>query len=86
MVVFCQDIVREIKDAENESALIKVIGNSLQTLQDRRNYNEDRYIMNMVVSLMALRAEELSSKSLNNVKLATAIFRQFQQGRPVRLF
>lgn len=86
MVSFCEEILREIKTAENEAALIKVIGNSLQMLQERGNYNEDGYIMNMVVSLRALHTEELSIEALNNVTLATAIFRQFQKGKSVRLF
>ncbi|MBL0745729.1 hypothetical protein [Chryseolinea lacunae] len=86
MVAFCNEIQREIMNAEDEAVLIKAIANSLQRLQKHRNYNEDRYIMNMIASLTALRAEDLSTKSLDNVELATAIFRQFQLGKSVRLF
>jgi len=86
MVSFCDETVRKIKAAENEERLVKVIGYSLQVLQARKVYNETGYIANMITRLHALNRQELSAKALNNVKLAEAIFQQFQQGKPVRLF
>lgn len=85
MVNFCDQIVREIKASKNEAELIKIISSSLHRLQSSGNHNEEGYIMKMIVSLRALSVEGLPAETLNNVKLATAIFRQFQQGKPVRI-
>ena len=90
MQTFCDQIIDDIKAADNEQALIKIIGNSLRQLRNERNsFNEEAYILNMIVSLRSIRALNLESespKTLNNILLAINIFRQFQKAGPAALF
>lgn len=87
MVAFCNDIVEEIKSAESEKDLIKVITNSITKLRKVRNsFNETGYVMNMIVTLRAVHPENLPAHTLDNIKLAIAIFRQFQREHPDRVF
>lgn len=79
MESFCNEIMKEIKAAESETELIKVIGSSMSQFRKERNsFNESGYIMNMIVALRATNPNDLSPETLNNIKLAIAIFRQFQ--------
>lgn len=65
--------------AKDEADLIHVISASLSRLRKERNsFNETGYIMNMIVSLRAMSTSDLSKGSIENIKLATAIFRQLQ--------
>lgn len=88
MESFCKEVITEIKSATNEKELIQVIGNSISQFRKKRNsYNEAAYIMNMIVSLRAaVPAETLATEKLHNIKLAIAIFKQFQKERPERIF
>jgi len=89
MEAFCNEVIAEIKDAKNETELIKVIGNSMAQLRTVRNsFNEDGYIMNMIVSLRALKAgiDANSPEMHNTIQLAISIFRQFQKHNPSPLF
>ncbi|MCD9017670.1 hypothetical protein [Parachryseolinea silvisoli] len=80
MEAFCSEIVAEIREAQSEAELIKVIGHSISQLRkDRKSYNESGYIMNMIVSLRSTKPGEVTTETLDNVKLAIAIFRQFQK-------
>ena len=83
MEAFCKEVIAEIRTAKNETDLIRVIGNSMTQLRTVRNsFNEDGYIINMIVSLRALKAASAqanSHESVNNIQLAIAIFRQFQK-------
>ena len=86
MEAFCSEIVAEIKAAKNETELIKVISHSMSQLRiDRNSYNETGYIMNMIVSLRTMEASGLSSETQNNLKLAIAIFREFQKENRERI-
>jgi hypothetical protein len=65
--------------AKDEADLIHVISTSLSRLRKERNsFNETGYIMNMIVSLRAMNTSDLSTGSVDNINLATAIFRQLQ--------
>ena len=90
MQTFCDQIIDDIKMADNEQDLIKIIGNSLRQLRIERNsFNEEAYILNMIVSLRSIRALSLKSDSpetLNNILLAINILRQFQKAGPAALF
>lgn len=70
----------EIKSASSEADLIKVIGNSMSQFRKKRNsFNESGYILNMIVALRSVNADGLSADTLDNIRLAAAIFTQFQQ-------
>jgi hypothetical protein len=87
MVAFCTEIVDEIKRAESEKDLIDVITNSMTKLRRVRNsFNEAGFMMNMIVTLRTVQPEHVSARALNNVKLAIAIFRQFQKDNPGNVF
>jgi hypothetical protein len=80
METFCREIVTDITQARDEADLIHVITVSLSRLRKERNsFNETGYIMNMIVSLRAINTNDLSRRSIDNIKLATAIFRQLQR-------
>jgi hypothetical protein len=65
--------------ARDEADLIHVISASLSRLRKERNsFNETGYILNMIVSLRAMNTGDLSRGAVDNIKLATAIFRQLQ--------
>jgi hypothetical protein len=84
MEAFCREIVSEIRTAQNEKDLIWVIGNSLSLLRrERKSYNEEGYIMNMIASLRATDISDTSSGSNDNIRLAIRIFKQFQEKSPV---
>jgi hypothetical protein len=68
--------------AKDEADLIHVISASLSRLRKERNsFNDTGYIMNMIASLRAMNTNDLSTGSIDNIKLATAIFRQLQVKR-----
>jgi hypothetical protein len=73
--------------AKDEADLIHVISASLSRLRKERNsFNEPGYIMNMIVSLRTMNASDPSTGSMDNIKLATAIFQQLQSGSRQRIF
>ena len=89
MEAFCKEVIAKIKTANSEHDLIRIIGNSMTQLRTvRKSFNENGYIMHMIVSLRALKATYLESKSPEpfNIQLAIAIFRQFQKKDPSLLF
>lgn len=90
MQAFCNQIIDDIKVADSEQDLIRIIGNSLRQLRNERNsFNEEIYILNMIVTLRSTRAmspESDSPDTLNNILLAINIFRQFQKAGPAALF
>jgi hypothetical protein len=79
MEAFCRETISDIKSARDEADLIHVISSSMSRLRRERNsFNESGYIMNMIVSLRAMKTNDLSTGSVDNINLATAIFRQLQ--------
>lgn len=69
-----------IKEAKDESELIHVISGSLSHVWKKRNYfEEEAYLMNMIVLLQAIRTNDLSTESVENIRLATAILRKLQR-------
>ena len=82
METFCKETITDIKMAKDEADLIHVISASLSRLRKERNsFNERGYIMNMLASLRAMNTSDLSPGSVDNIKLAAAIFRQLQVER-----
>jgi len=90
MQAFCNQIISDIKVADSEQDLIRIIGNSFRQLRnERKTFNEEVYILNMIVTLRSTRALSLESDSpdtLNNILLAINIFREFQKAGPAALF
>jgi hypothetical protein len=79
METFCRETITDIKMAKDEADLIHVIRASLSRLRKERNsFNETGYIINMIASLRAMNTSDLPTVSVDNIKLATAIFRKLQ--------
>jgi hypothetical protein len=84
---FSKEVIANIKSANDEEELIRVIGNSMSQLRkQRKSFDESRYLLHMIVCLRAADRTELSSHAANNIKLATAIFRQFKRESPEGIF
>lgn len=80
MKTFCSEVTGEIKAAKGELDVIKVIGNSMYRLRkERTSFNESMYLMNIILNLTTIHPNEVSDATLDNVKLAIAIFRKFQK-------
>lgn len=87
MVSFCNNVIHEIKTAGDETELVRVIRRSMTRFRnERRSFNDEAYVMNMIVSLKSSEQQPLSANSLDNIKIAIAIFRQFQSEIPTRIF
>ncbi len=77
---FSNEVIANIKSANDEQELIRVISNSMSQLRkQRKSSDESRYLLHMIVCLRATDTNDLSPAAASNIKLATAIFRQFQR-------
>lgn len=79
MEVFTTEIITHILAASNEDELIRVISNSMSQLRRRKTFNESGYFMHMIVCLRSINTDDLPPAAMDNIKLAMAIFRQFQK-------
>ena len=86
METFCNEIVTEIRAAKNEGELIKIISYSMSRLRGTRNSNDEfSYLISIIASLRSLDLTGLSMETQNNIRLAIAIFRQFQKENSERI-
>jgi hypothetical protein len=84
---FSIEVIANIKSANDEAELIRVISNSMSQLRkQRKSFDESRYLLHMIVCLRATEKNELSSTAASNIKLAMAIFRQFQKASREGIF
>ena len=86
MEAFCNQVITAIHAAENEGELIKIISYSMSRLQAVKNSNNEfSYIKGIIVSLRNIDLTNLSLQTHSNIKLAIAIFGQFQKEKPKRI-
>lgn len=84
---FSHEVIANIKSANDEEELIRVIGNSMSQLRkQRKSADESRYLLHMIVCLRAMETKELPLAAADNIKLAMAIFKQFQKERREAIF
>ena len=77
---FSIEVIANIKSANDEEGLIRVISNSMSQLRkQRKSFDESRYLLHMIVCLRATDKNELSPIASNNINLAMAIFKQFRK-------
>lgn len=87
MAPFCESVIREIKSADTEVELAAIIHSSVNRFRTTRNANNEAiHIMNMIVSLQALKMENLDRDTMTTINMAVKIFRQYQKKCPERLF
>jgi hypothetical protein len=86
METFCKEIVTEISAAKNEGELIKIISYSMSRLRGTKNSNDEfGYLITIIASLRSIDVTGLSVETQNNIRLAIAIFRQFQKENSERV-
>ena len=86
METFCKEVVAEIKAAKDESELINIISYSMSRLRGKQNSNSEfGYLLSIIASLRDIDITGLSVQTQNNLKLAIAIFRQFQKENSQRI-
>ena len=79
MVVFCNQVIEEIKSAGTETELKEVINNSLSRLRALNNaYREAGYIVRIIVMLRVAQTEKLMDTELSNIRIAIKTFKQYQ--------
>lgn len=86
MVALSEQVISKIKDANTEKELREVINGSLSLFEKKNAYNIGIYIMNMIVSLQAIKAEQLPAESMKNIIIAIDIFREHRKQNPERAF
>ncbi|HEY9047108.1 MAG TPA: hypothetical protein VIN08_14485 [Ohtaekwangia sp.] len=87
MEAFCSEVIADIREAESEIELIKVIGRSMTFLRKEQNsFKESGFIMNMIASLYTIDIKPLPLHTRQNIQLAIAIFKQFQKESHERIF
>jgi len=86
MVSFCEDIINEIKRASTDLELREVVGESFVKLRAKGMFNESVYIMNMIVSLRASKANQLDHHIVENLDSAIEIFREYNLRNTEPLF
>ena len=77
MVSFCEEIIKEIKGVSTDLELREVVRKSFVKLRAKGMFNERDYIMNMIVSLRAAKANQLDHHSVEDLDHAIEIFREY---------
>jgi hypothetical protein len=84
---FSIEVIANIKSASDEVELTRVISHSMSELRkQRKSFDESRYLLHMIVCLSAMEKNELTPTAASNIKLAMAIFRQFQKASREGIF
>jgi hypothetical protein len=84
---FSNEVIANIKGANDEEELIRVISNSMSQLRkQRKSFDESRYLLHMIVCLTATDKNELSPTAASNIRLAKAIFKQVQKANRENFF
>jgi len=74
------EVIANIKSANDEVELVRVVRYSMSQLRkQRRSFDESRYLLHLIVCLTATDTNDLSPAPVNHIKLAMAIFKQFQK-------
>jgi hypothetical protein len=81
------EVIANVKSANDEVELVRVVRYSMsQVRKQRRLFDESRYLLHLIVRLTATDTHDLSPAAANNIKLAMAIFKQFQKESPEGIF
>lgn len=86
MVEFSEEVITEITSAGAERELRNIIDNSFIRLSSMNIYNKENYLINMIVSLQAKKAEHPSQDVLKNINNAIEIFREHRRRNQGLLF
>lgn len=86
MVEYCEDIIRKIRTADNETNLTEVIELSTNEFESKGAIHKGTYVINMIVSLRAAKSELHTMKERQNVDRAIEIYRSYGTRYPELLF
>ncbi len=89
MVEFSDEIIKQIKGATNDCQLKTIIKDAIQHLSARKGgkFNSKRkFLINMIVALRYISAEDLSSKEAENVTRAIEILKSLRDQEITNLF
>lgn len=86
MVSFCEDIINEIKYASTDLELREIVSESFVKLQAKGMFNESVFIMNMIVSMRAAKANQFDHHIAKNLDQAIEIFRKYNLRNSESLF
>jgi hypothetical protein len=79
MVLFCEEIIIEIKSARTETQLKAIVNNSLSRYRMLKNSSsEASYLVRIIVMLRVAQTEKPSEMELKNMRLAIEAFKQYQ--------
>ncbi len=89
MVEFSSEIIKQIKDANDDVQLRTIIESSIQNLEARKGsrFNPKRkFLINMIMALRYVSAEGLPSKASENVTNAIEILESLRDQEYSNLF
>jgi len=86
MVSFCEEIINEIKHASSDQEIREVVNKSFVKLRAKGMFKEGVYIMNMIVSLRATKANQPDHHVVENLNYAIEVFREFNLRNSEPLF
>lgn len=86
MVEYCQVVIRKIKAADTEIHLTEVIDTSAREFESKGSIHKGTYVINMIVSLRAAKAEGHTLKERENIDRAIEIYRYARVQNPELLF
>jgi hypothetical protein len=86
MVEYCDAVIRKIKAADTEIQLTEVINMSTGEFESKNPLHKGTYVINMIVSLRAAKAEMHTAKERENADRAIEIYREYGTQYPELLF
>lgn len=88
MVDFSYQIINQIRSARDNDHVKTIVEDSLDTLIAKKGiFNSKRkYMMNMVMALRYVKAEELDAKACSNVNYAIEVFEALRRADNSHLF
>ncbi len=89
MVEYSHTIIMQIKAATDEKALEDIISASIRDLQSKRRNGSTAkrgFILNLVMTLRCVKAEEVSLHEVNNVNKAIEILENKRKNEQANLF
>ena len=80
MVDFCNEVLDEILNIEDQNELSKLISDSIVKFRNEKSFgHESTYIMNMIVMLRTITPPAVDTQRTANIKHAIVHFRELQR-------
>lgn len=86
MVEYCNTVIENIKAAQTETNLAEIIETSAREFEAGSATHRGTYVINMIVSLRAIKAKPQTEKELNNIDRAIEIYKNYGTQYPELLF